>query len=220
MYNWFYDTSQLCIVDASGGRVLTSGFDSVVECVCYSPDGTRIAFVDRRFDYKRQSQKSRVGIFDTRTEKVTYIYQLNDQRAAGFDVSWSPDGKRLLVGEAFGEETGGRTGVLTIASKTLVWLPTKDACESRWSPDGHSIVVSQSTQAYSAVSLARPNGQIERVLSRADVDDRSGPFAGSFSPDGLRIVYALGAGIWTIDADGSNKVMVIPDGRDPAWSSR
>ena len=214
--------SSLCIVPAAGGPIQSWELKQSLEAVCFSPDGRLIALgeVGPHFD------RLDVAIFDTRTHKVTRLVRLNRLFDVSPTLSWSPDGKRLLVGVSLQSADGNRTGLLTIATKKLKWLNTPDAYHSRWSPDGRSLVVSQFAQDYSAISLARPDGTITRVLIRG-VGWTSGRrvFDGCFSPDGRRISYrAYGDGgdrIWTIGTDGTGKRMVVAhDAADPVWSSR
>ncbi len=42
--------------------------------------------------------------------------------------------------------------------------------------------------------------------------------AGVFPGDDGKIAYSRPSGIWTVDPDGSNAVLLIPDGFTPAWS--
>jgi Tol biopolymer transport system component len=162
-----------------------------------------------------------VIVFDAAMGQTDLVFELDILFADALTVSWSPDGTRLLLGQA--QEAGGdRIGILTIATKRLVWLATPNASEAHWSPDGESIVFSQWSRQSSAVSVAHTTGTIKRVLVRGG--GWAGPArstsSGSYSPDGSRVAYCYGEAIWSIRVDGKDKRKLIAFGEQPAWSSR
>jgi Tol biopolymer transport system component len=221
----FTDTSTLEVISASGVRKHSWAFDSAINSVSFSPDGKRIAVVDSAMsdpDSSREWQRERVLIFDTRTETSTVIWTLHDLFSCGMVVSWSPDGKRILVGEFRQDAEGNRVGILTVSSKKMVWLKTPDASQAHWSPTGASILVNQTPQGYTALSVANVRGVIKRVVTRGSGWD--GPnlpaYGGSFSPDGAHVAYDDGQAVWSIGVDGTGRRKVVPYGTQAAWSSR
>jgi Tol biopolymer transport system component len=39
-----------------------------------------------------------------------------------------------------------------------------------------------------------------------------------WAPDGKQLVYVHNRGIWTVDSNGKNAKLIIPNGHSPAWS--
>ncbi len=218
------ETSTLCVVPSSGGRVRAWSFPTSLQSASYSPDGKRIALADLRSsgpDSPDEWTAERILLFDTSTHKVTVLKELRDELVAGMSVSWSPDGTKLLVGERTQDLGNQRTGVLTIATKELEWLDTPDAAESHWAPDGRSLVVSQSSPGSSAISIARLDGKIVAVLAQGAGDGTDTRVSGgSYSPDGTRIIYQQGSNLMGIRPDGGAKATIIASAASPAWSSR
>ena len=213
-------TSTLCVVPAAGGQVSRWEFNRSIAALCYSPDGDRIALAELLLS--GDSPAKRISVLDTASGETTVVRRLRDPWTTGLAVSWSPDGDRLLVGLSKQDAEDQQTGVLTLDSGKLVWLPIPDACQANWSPDGRSIVVTQATQGYTAVSIADTLGSVQRVLVRASGLGSGGRpvLGGSFSPDGSRVAYGDGTAIWTIGVDGKTKRRVIAHGEQPAWSAR
>ena len=209
----------VCEVPASGGQATTWRFDHTLLSLCYSPDGSRIALATRA---TTDEPLAHVSVLSRATGTTTVVCRLHDPFIEGMTVSWSPDGARLLLGKSRTDADGQRSGILTLASGRVVWLPTRDACAARWSPDGRSIVVDQSTQDYTAVSIADIRGRIRRTLLRGGGWVVTPPpvFGGCYSPSGARIAYSYGKAIWTISIDGGHKRRVVALGSQPAWSAR
>lgn len=223
----FNETSTLCIVPSSGGAVRSWPFGQVTSNPCYSPDGKRVALVESVNsppDAKKEWQREKIVLFDLDSQATTQVYELKDLFAGGMSVSWSPDGSRLLLGESIQDEEDQRSGILDLRTRTLRWLKIPDAWESHWSPDGHTIVVSQDTQEHSAIALATVDGGIVRVLARGPGEDADSDHAlgqASYSPDGSKIVYEKGMAIVTMRSDGTAKHTVVSNsGGAPAWSCR
>ena len=210
--------SALCVAGASGGRVASWSFHLKLFGLCYSPDGRRIAFTALRLT---NPMVEPVAVFDPASGTTTVVCRLHDQFTTGMSVSWSPDGTRLLLGLGRQDAEGQRTGVLTLASGKLVWLRTPDACEAHWSPDGRSIVMTQASQDYTAVSIADTDGTLRRVLARGSGLGGGGHpvLGGCYSPDGSRVAFWSGGSIWTIGVDGTGRHKVIA-GLGYAWSPR
>jgi Tol biopolymer transport system component len=220
----FNDTSSLCVVSSSGGRVQAWSFPTSLLGVCYSPDGKRIALADIQTsgpDSPDEWVAEHVMIFDPETRETTPLYELRDELVSRISVSWSPDSTQLLIGESKQDFEVQRTGVLTIAAKELEWLPVPNAAQSHWAPDGASILVSQRLPFSSAIAIVEPNGKIQRVLAKHTGQEASAVLAcGSYSPDGSQIAYSDDTDIFTRDVDGTNEKRIIVNGTEPAWSAR
>ncbi len=211
--------STLCMVPASGGPVRSWRFANQILDLCFSPDGRRIAFADLRLG---GTNKQRIAVLDIATGKCRVVRTLHDNFTTGMTVSWSPDGRRLLLGVGQQDGEGSRAGLLTLASGKLVWLPTRDTPEAHWSGRGDALVVSQGTQAYTRVAIADARGAITRVLVQGGGygSGRPGVWGGCFSPSGSRIAYCKDRAIWTIGVDGKNARRIVANAGEPAWASR
>jgi len=211
--------STLTVLNPSDGTTTTWPVHFQALGLCYSPSGGRIALTGLQFT---SPLRERVAILDPTSGETRVVRWLHDQFTTGLSVSWSPDGRRLLLGLARQDEEGQRTGVLTLASDKLVWLKIPDACEAHWSPDGRSIVVNQATQQYSDIAIAGSDGTIRGVLVRGSGWGGDGPWVmgGCYSSDGSRIAFWNSSGsIWTMSLSGGGKRRLVV-GADPAWSVR
>lgn len=85
----------------------------------------------------------------------------------------------------------------------------------RWSPDGSQIVfVSKPRDVDSEILLTNADGSGTIFLT----EPQMGGTWPDWSPDGSRIVFTRGRDTWTMDADGSNQMLVVEDGLFATWS--
>ena len=212
--------SMLSVAPVEGGQATTWEFDTLIVDLCYSPDGERIALAELLLSEAAPAE--RIAVFDPATGETTAVRTLHDPWTTGIAISWSPDGKRLLVGLSKQDAENQQTGVMTLDTGKLDWLPIADACAAHWSPDGRSMVVTQATQGYTAISIVDVQGAVRHVLVRGGGfgSDTQPVFGGRYSPDGSRITYCAGEAIWTIGVDGKDKRQAIARGGEPAWSAR
>jgi len=142
---------------------------------------------------------------------------------------WSADGRRL----AFIADSDGPLGNVAVinADRSGLHVLTHDQIDSSpaWSPDGSRIVFGRATEYVAGkrtgsgelVSIGA-DGTGERVLRV----NHFGIAQPAWSPDGRTIAYWSNhyerreAGIYEMDADGSNERRLIPDGAasQPTWS--
>jgi WD40 repeat protein len=147
-----------------------------------------------------------------------------------FDAGWSPDGSLL----AFSTSCGGGCGSAgdpyhgvrlfdpASASDRLI-LPGDGIGPLAWSPDSTRIAyaihghmgatgwVWDKTWSLRSMNVDG-SGQIELRSAL-----QQGPDSISWSPDGSRIAYAAGGGVFVIGVDGSDATR-IADGSNAAWS--
>jgi TolB protein len=143
----------------------------------------------------------------------------------GFDLEWSPDGKRFAT-------SSGRVAIHELASGDSWPLVAPDALADAWgaiwpswSPDGQRIAF----EVDRGMSAVRPHdiytinvdGTDLVNLTNNDAED-NGP---AWSPDGTRIAFASNRDgfrdIYVMNADGSNVQRLTQlgsDAMDPAWS--
>jgi dipeptidyl aminopeptidase/acylaminoacyl peptidase len=157
-------------------------------------------------------------------------------------VVFSPDGSRLLWGDAFGfglhvQLVDGQHAARRISR-------TKDYFAD-WSPDGRKIVFVRSSDDYSAVLRIREDGRGRRLTPGGDpawsvrdeiaFGNASGGIdvirpdesklhslvaLGSepdWSPDGRRVAFGASGSVWTVRADGTGKRR-LRRGSSPSFS--
>ncbi len=223
------NATALMVADASGGdpRQLTARkapLDFSLEALAWSPDGRSIAASGAN----RETLKSTVELIDAGSGEARTL-GTHDWREVTY-LAWLPDGAHLLVNAI---EGGGE-------SSSQIFLMSY--------PDGAVTRVTNDLSTYSGLSVsadgssfvsvrnetrsriwAIPDGNMDRareITAGAGTDDGVAGLA--WTPTG-RLVYAASTSgnsdIWTMDADGANRVqltnapeddaapLVTPDGR-------
>lgn len=133
---------------------------------------------------------------------------------ANFGPSLSPDADKMAFLHSARDD--GRydlwVGSTSIDNAEQI-TNTRDVSSVAWSPTGDWIAYvkgwSENTLE-GEIFLVRPDGDDETRLTRGD--------APTWAPDGSRIAFFRGGGIWAIDADGSDLRMLVRNGASPAWS--
>lgn len=120
----------------------------------------------------------------------------------------SPDGSSLLV-----EPLDGGLWSIGVLGDSMRHLA--DGVEGAWSPDGKSVVYTDSTGDIYVVQSDGSNPH------RINATTGSGParltFYLSWSPDGTRIRFTRNHELWEMSASGSDLRQLIPDWRPPNW---
>jgi TolB protein len=185
----------------------------------YSPSGTKIAFAS------------------VREGGVSEIYTINakdgtDQRnlsgsTNGKDPAYSPSGTKIaFVGQGEDEDILVMNAKDGSAKKTLTNTPPVNGYEVRerdpaYSPDGTKIVFYKETFRPHDVDLYTINANGTKVKQLTDYKGKE--YSPDWSPSGQRIVFyqhtsTKGLRIFTIRPDGTDRQLVIQDGREPVWS--
>jgi Tol biopolymer transport system component len=190
----------------------------------WSPDGSLIAFVDRRFRLVlAHADGTRVPALTTGPVQ---------------DPAWSPDGSRIVFKKFTRQRFAGDLAVVAangsgLSRITRTW---QDDAEPSWSPEGSLIAFSSNREAGNRVGdseiwIVRPNGRGLRQLTRNEFRD----VAPAWSPDGSLIAFESGRNpgrfnpeLWTMRSDGGAERRVqlasdpsgFPSWADmsPAWS--
>lgn len=129
-------------------------------------------------------------------------------------LSWSPDGKRLLVAqETWVGEQGTYTQLSMSADGTDVRVIAENALGGVWLPDGNRIAFSRDGELF----ISNPDGSGARQLTKDTVRD----IEPSFSPDGNHMSFTSVRGkkgiIFIMNTDGSGRRKVA-EGYTSSWS--
>lgn len=136
-----------------------------------SPDGARVAWVERRRDGKGQETLSAIFQADTAGRKLRRISAAKDARDhREHDVAWSPDGKSLAFLSDAPKDGQLQLYVVPAAGGDARRLTSVSGqvSDPRWSPDGLSIAflfVEGSTQEPGALVAYKPDsGVVEEKI--------------------------------------------------------
>jgi hypothetical protein len=195
--------------------------------IAWSPDGTRIAFVD--------PVVGRRGIYVANPDGND-VRRLTNGVNDGWP-SWSPDGMRIVFSSTqydpgigtceAGYDLRCPTDIYTVDADggTVTRLTTDPVAnyQPEWSPDGSRIAfVRAFNGTATAIYAINADGTDVRQVSS---HDGGSDFAPSWSPNGSRLVFASiryeDWEIFVVNADGTDEHTIIGPGRymdDPVWS--
>lgn len=174
------------VADVATGEItqLTDREYDFAASPAWSPDGQRLAFVERIFQTANGSTDfigGDVYVIDLRTKAVTNVSRdlLQDERA----VSWSPAGDELAIvtrPSDWSTEQSGGIYILNLETDTLLQVPTTSWRPGypTWSPDGQRLAFIEGNDVIRIWSAAG----VEWVRLATDVQQNLG-----WSPDGQSI---------------------------------
>jgi Tol biopolymer transport system component len=146
-----------------------------------------------------------------------------------YSTSWSPDGSRIVV-----DRENGLTVMDADGSNPVVIADAGEGSFPSWSPDGTKILFTRwdggdelvrvgegSAASSTHLFVVAPDGTDPQQLTSGLVIDSSG----AWSPDGSQIAFTrvadTGTGLYVMNADGSDPVLVLPaqdpDPSEPSW---
>ena len=192
----------------------TSGGDSDQ---AWSPDGTRIAFNRVIYADPGTNQDARgtaLFVMDANGQNVVQLTQPDalpspwgPYYTRDHHPSWSPTGDSLVFERFDPGPFTGQIRIVSVASGSGSVLV--DGHRPDWSPVSNRIVF-QSNNDYNLYTVDA-NGSNLATLTLAGLDD----IQPEWSPDGSQVVYhrlgGTNAGVYVVDADGSNPHLVLAD---------
>lgn len=216
---------EICLVDPSTAerRCLTDNRRFDLDPV-WSPDGTRIAFVQQT----NEPRNPDIYVMDadgTDKQRLTRSPRDDD------DPQWSPDGTQILWNRNRGDTPTGKLMVMDAdgGNKHPLTDGERDDVGAVWSPSGAEIVFMSRNPCYTGacanhqfdLHVVNADGTGERNLTQSDADE-SGP---EWSPDGSRVAFVrpLGEGseLYLINSDGTGETQLTDTPEAdflPAWS--
>jgi Tol biopolymer transport system component/DNA-binding winged helix-turn-helix (wHTH) protein len=212
---WIVDSTQTWDGNRAPPTQLTQG-TAVVERPRVSPDGRTIVF--------SRGDETRAELYTIATSGGS-PRQLTFLNAFSVDGAWSPDGRAV----AFASTAGGRRRVWMVnvdgsAPRALSEGEMSEAFDVTWAPGARILYQQDGNRNFYVVD---PESSHERLL----IDDASvgWPASAEYSPDGKTIAVGWNrspvAGIWLIDANGSDDRLVhgtsrqLPDLWPIGWST-
>jgi WD40 repeat protein len=180
----------------------------------WSPDGSELAFIG-------YTQAGETALFATDLEYTRVITKLNEASGCwGNDVSWSSS-NRIAIAHCNDISTLNPDG----SGLQVLTRPVPDNFATTgvaWSPDGQSLAVAfEQSDCWdlcdTVLGRLNANGTQFTILFTHEYGRVDHP---SWSPDGTKIVYAEGYGVWFALADGSAgsaRFIILNRGYSPSW---
>lgn len=227
--------SEIRTVSASGGSSHLLSFEDSLGStdsyrfttgLAYSPDGKTLAVSDAYTIKGSPYTHNCVLLVDLATRTSSVLVKRASGLDTGWRLSWSPNGRTILLGEIGQSDEGARGWRLNVATGKLTSLGIRNACKADWSPDGRHMVVCTCTQTSTSILLATARGKVIRKLASGVGWFSSGSgrvFSGAcFSPSGSQIVFNVSdqpsgkRSIWVMKSDGRGKHRLAA-GEQPIW---
>ncbi|MGA7613678.1 MAG: protein kinase [Thermoanaerobaculia bacterium] len=165
----------------------------------FSPDGQQIAF---------RSERGGGGIFVMGATGES-VHRLTD---FGYNPSWSPDGKSLVVGTESGHDPSSRVAksalwIVDVASGTKKKIYDGDAVRPAWSPHGTRIAFwalpEDGSGQRDVATIPAGGGEAVKVTDDSPMD-----WSPVWSPDGTTLYFASDRGgsmnVWAVAIDESS----------------
>lgn len=196
---WFYDIYTMD-VDGSHARPVIVSDSGLPLNPVWSPDGTRIAFGERR--------STQVDIFVVNADGTDERRLTHSLTNDNFPV-WSPDGTQI----AYIADHYGSTSIYVVDAACVTGCPGprrlfaegNEEASPVWSPDGKQIAFVSQTDDHSDLYLINADGSDSRPLTQTEADDHSP----AWSPDGTQIAFISDQSglpsLYVINADGSGQ---------------
>lgn len=201
----------------TGQREVVGDFPGMTFAPRFSPDGNRVIMS------MAQGGNTDIHAMDLRTRQQQRV---TNHPSINTSPSYSPDGRQIV----FNSDRGGSQQLYTMSAGgenvQRISFGTGRYSTPVWSPRGDLIAFTKQTEGEFFIGVMRPDGQGERLLTRAFLVE--GP---TWAPNGRVLMYfrqgasdARGQGgnprLYSIDLTGYNEreILTPADGSDPAWS--
>ncbi len=168
---------------------------------CWSPDGTKIAFVKQEFERFNIKDFASTGLYfyDLETGKITPHpgnEHADEQKRVYhiYNLDWSSDGKWIVATVHAGMSYSHGIIAIEVDGDRVVDLKI-GGCRPNLSPDSKKITWSRDdfTICVADVDFSSPDLKVSRVR-RLDKRGKLHLYHPDFSPDGMYIVYSAGPG--------------------------
>ncbi|MDF1532415.1 MAG: DPP IV N-terminal domain-containing protein [ANME-2 cluster archaeon] len=219
------ESADIWVMDADGSNLRQLTTDLSLDLYAsWGPDSNSIVF------YSDRTGNSEIWAIEV---DGTNERQITDDPAWDGNPAWGPDGRIVFSSTRSGSM---KLWIMDPDGDDQIQLSTGDGDDdvAAWSPDGRYIVFESTRSGDQQLwKLEIDTGEYTRLTFDAHYE-RSPPdnfcpnlMSASWSPDGTKIAYhtyTLGSGdIWVMDADGSNKTVMISgdmntDFYSPTWS--
>ncbi len=201
----------------TGQREVVGDFPGMTFAPRFSPDGNRVIMS------MSQGGNTDIHAMDLRTRQQQRV---TNHPSINTSPSFSPDGRQIV----FNSDRGGTQQLYTMTASgenvQRISFGTGRYSTPVWSPRGDLIAFTKQTEGEFFIGVMRPDGQGERLLTRAFLVE--GP---TWAPNGRVLMYfrqgasdSRGQGgnprLYSIDLTGYNEreILTPADGSDPAWS--
>ena len=205
-----WTVEEIRALSTADGRLRTVLRADRISTASLSPDRRRLAFVR---PVKGRFELDLVGADGKGLRSLLKSPFSGDELTAATTLSWSPDGRRIVLdawpvpfpASCSTVTPSGSTYVLETATRKLSQLGSGTA--PNWSPDGHWIASARAGK----LLVQRPDGSGRRVLGIGT--------SLSWSPDGRRVAFVESPKHWivVVGSDGRGKRRLVI-GRQPVWS--
>jgi Tol biopolymer transport system component len=158
--------------------------------------------------------RGHVTILDLHTMKSRNLFTLRASVNGIGTISWSPNQRELLVVQ----EGGDSSWLMRINARTGGLIQNYDDVQrgissASWAPDGKSIAYAFADLNLMAfgMRIAQIDGTLLRQLSTGH---QYGPL---WPPSGRQIAYSAGGSVYVMDADGTDRRLIVRNGTAEAW---
>jgi Domain of unknown function DUF11/RTX calcium-binding nonapeptide repeat (4 copies)/WD40-like Beta Propeller Repeat len=206
--------------DGSDRRNLTSDIEGLMWSVAWSPDGTRLAFIEARPHPSDREVPSRWALWvmngDGSAKRLLHVF-----RAWLPDPAWSPDGSEIAVPRLVPRSHYEIAAVRVDGSGVRSMLALREhlPLHPSWSPDGSQVVFAglpveedEDEDEETKLFVAPAGGGTARLLTTGIWPE--------WSPDGARILFVGPRGVATVEPSGDDVRVLVSRGSDwsPTWS--
>jgi hypothetical protein len=168
--------------------------------LAWSPDGTRIAFVQPHYVQGQVWQGRQIFVMNANGSGQTPLTTILDMEPS--TPSWSPDGSRIVY------STRGRVFLLGLDGSPP--LPLVEGSNPTWSPDGATIAYLVGCEVRVTTPRGRDDISLVDLAARPDAQGCDTANELRWSPDGTKLAAMVGRdmspssrAVFVVHADGS-----------------